>query len=88
MKKATSKLNNKALAALTLGMTLHLLAFPAASAPTYDNLPEGMTAERLTKLNDSTIEWDEIEDLVIYWNPTYTMYLNSAESNVSEMKAG
>jgi len=88
MKKATSKKNKKALAALTLGMTLHLLAFPAASAPTYDNLPEGMTAERLTMLNDSTIEWDEIEDLVIYWNPTYTMYLNSAESNLSEMKAG
>ena len=64
------------------------LCIPAKAAPTYDDLPEGMTAERLTQLNDAVIEWDEIEDLVVYWNPTYTRYFNAAQSNVTELRAG
>ncbi|MBQ4186343.1 MAG: hypothetical protein II642_00525, partial [Firmicutes bacterium] len=65
-----------------------LFSMPAAAAPAYDALPEGMTAERLTQLNDAVIEWDEISDLVIYWNPTYTRYLSSAQSSVSELRTG
>ena len=74
------------LSAIALGLAV--LCLPAQAAPTYDNLPEGMTAERLTQLNDATIEWDEIEDLVIYWNPTYTRYFDAAQSSLSEMRAG
>ena len=65
-----------------------LFSMPAAAAPAYDALPEGMTAERLTQLNDAVIEWDEISDLVIYWNPTYTRYLSSAQNSVSELRTG
>lgn len=59
-----------------------------AAAPSYDNLPEGMTAERLTQLNDAVIEWDEIGDLVRYWNPTYVRIHDSAMQSVEEMQAG
>ena len=81
------KLNTAVLLA-TSGLMLSAASFSSSAAPTYENLPEGMTAERLTQLNDNTIEWDEIEDLVVYWNPTYTRYYDSAQSSLAEMKAG
>lgn len=85
MKTGLYKMIRFPAAALTAAV---LFSMPAAAAPSYDALPEGMTAERLTQLNDAVIEWDEISDLVIYWNPTYTRYLSSAQSSVSELRTG
>ena len=85
MKKSLT--NTIKLLALSLSAGM-VMSVPALTAPTYDNLPEGMTAERLTQLNDAMIEWNEVEDLVIYWNPTYTRYLSSAQSSITEMRSG
>ncbi len=54
---------------------------PAAGA-----IPTGMSEERWAQLNDNVIEWDEVGDLVRYWNPTYTKIYNQADSNVAELR--
>ena len=58
--------------------------------PTMDpatiGIPAGMSAERYAQLNDSVIEWDEVEDLVVNWNPTYTKYFNQANASLTEMR--
>ncbi len=59
------------------------------AGPGYDPakgaIPEGMSEERWNRLNDNVIEWDEVGDLVRYWNPTYVKYFNQANSNITEM---
>ncbi|MDO4960271.1 MAG: hypothetical protein Q4E57_00220 [Eubacteriales bacterium] len=48
--------------------------------------PGGMSAERYAALCDNVIEWDEISDLITYWNPTYVKYYNQANSNIQELR--
>ena len=59
-----------------------LIAF---GAPPYDNIPEGLTEERYEQLCDDTVEWDEIEDLIRYFSPTYTSYQEQAMSAVDDL---
>lgn len=54
--------------------------------PALIGVPAGLTAERYAQLNDSVIEWDEVEDLVVNWNPTYVKYFNQANSSLNEMR--
>lgn len=49
------------------------VAFPALAAgpgQTEDPIPEGVTQEQWNRLNDQRIEFDELGDLVRYFNPT------------------
>ena len=57
----------------------------AFGAPPYDNIPEGLTEERYEQLCDDTVEWDEIEDLIRYFSPTYTSYQEQAMSAVDDL---
>lgn len=43
--------------------------------------------ETYARLMDNRIEWDEIENLVTFYNPTYRMYADSAETSVDELAA-
>lgn len=39
------------------------------------------------RLIDNTAEWDEIENLIKFYNPTYRLYADSAEQNADELSA-
>ncbi|WP_097002571.1 TolC family protein [Lacrimispora amygdalina] len=58
------------------------VAFPALAAgpgQTEDPIPEGVTQEQWNRLNDQRIEFDELGDLVRYFNPT----MKNAETSFS-----
>lgn len=61
------------------------------NGPTKDQstvgIPDGMSKETYSKLNDYVINWDEIPDLVEYRNPTYTKYYRQADDSVATMQA-
>ena len=59
---------------------IHVFAMPP-----YDNIPEGASEETWNRLQDNTIEYDEIGDLVQYFNPSYTMAMDSAGGNVETL---
>ena len=75
MKKKTVK---KALT-IALSAALSASAFISPLAvPPEDNIPEGVSEEEWARLQDNTIEYDEIGDLVQYFNPSYTQAMNTA----------
>lgn len=78
------KENGKFLAAV-IGCML-LMETPAYAIPPYDNIPAGMSAERYNELQDGTVSWDELNDLVTYYNPTYTKLYDSAMTSVNDME--
>ena len=41
--------------------------------------------EEYLRLMDQTVEWDEIQNLVTYFNPTYRIYADSAENTGNEL---
>jgi hypothetical protein len=49
-------------------------------------IPEGITAEQWSKLNDSNIEFGELSDLVRYFNPDLQNIVDSANSNLDNLK--
>lgn len=55
--------------------------FGAFGAPPLDNIPEGVSEERWESLNDNVIEYDELGDLVQYFNPAYTQAMDTADSS-------
>lgn len=58
----------KQAAALTLSALLTVLAaFPALAV----EKPADMDDATWARLQDNTLEYDEIENLVLYYNPTY-----------------
>lgn len=73
------------MAAAVLGCML-LMSTTAYAVPPYDNIPEGMTAERYQTLQDGTVAWDELDDLVRYYNPTYTKLYDSAMTSVNDIE--
>ena len=63
-------------------LTVAVLAGILFSAPVYAGGPgqfSEMEEAVYRKLQDDTAEWEEIPDLVKYYNPTYRMYAGSAE---------
>ena len=58
------------LVAVMLSITTAFPALAVGPAQTEDPIPEGVTQEQWSKLNDQTIEFDELGDLVRYFNPT------------------
>lgn len=44
--------------------------------------------EENARLMDHTVEWDEVETLVKYWNPTYCQYADTAEGFVNDLDSG
>lgn len=59
--------------AAVLGISAAVPAMPALAAvgpgQTEEPLPEGVTEEQWARLNDQTIDFDELSDLVRYFNP-------------------
>ncbi len=74
---------------MTVLLVSALLSSPltAFGAPPYDNIPEGLTEERYEQLCDDTVEWDEIEDLIRYFSPTYSSLLEQANSTLDDIQS-
>ena len=77
----------KTIAALLSGAMLMALPVPAFAIPPYDNLPEGMDQETYDRLNDGTAEWDEIGDLIRYYNPLYTSYMTEIDASMEDLES-
>lgn len=58
------------LLAAMLSITTALPVLAAGPGQTEDPIPEEVTQEQWSRLNDQTIEFDELGDLVRYFNPT------------------
>ena len=56
-------------------------AAPAYGMPPYDHIPEGCSEETWNRMQDDLVEWDEIGDLVQYYNPTYTAAFDVANES-------
>ena len=54
--------------------------------PPYDHIPEGCSEETWNRMQDDLIEWDEIGDLVQYYNPAYTQAFDAASGNVTTLQ--
>lgn len=61
-------------------------AAPAYGMPPYDHIPEGCSEETWNRMQDDLVEWDEIGDLVQYYNPMYTMVSDAAADTVEGMR--
>ena len=74
---------------MTVLLVSALLSSPLTvfGAPPYDNIPEGLTEERYEQLCDDTVEWDEIEDLIRYFSPTYSTLLEQANSTLDDIQS-
>ena len=64
-----------------------VLALPVYAMPPYDHIPEGCSEETWNRMQDNLIEWDEIGDLVQYYNPTYTKAFDAAQGNVTLLQS-
>ncbi|WAJ23497.1 TolC family protein [Lacrimispora xylanolytica] len=49
-------------------------------------IPEGITAEQWNGLNDNTIEFEELSNLVRYYNPDLQNLVNSINANVENLE--
>ena len=81
---------HKAAASALLACALMLSAAMPLSAyamPPYDHIPEGCSEETWYRMQDDLVEWDEIGDLVQYYNPTYTKAFDSAQGNVTLLQS-
>ena len=58
-----------------------------AAAVNTSGAPDGMSEEDYARLCDSTIEWDEIDNIIKYRNPTYKMYSARVDESIGSMKA-
>lgn len=72
-------------AALVISLTV-----PAYGAlgpgDTGNEIPEGVTQEQWDRLNDQTIEFDELSNLVKYFNPDYLNVADSAGNELSNQQ--
>lgn len=72
---------------LTIGILSVMLAVPvtvssfAAGPGQFASLDD----ETYARLTDNKAEWDEIENLVTYYNPTYRMYADSVEATNDDL---
>ena len=49
-------------------------------------IPEGITTEQWNHLNDNTIEFEELSNLVRYYNPDLQNLVNSINANVENLE--
>lgn len=77
--------NKIAVCLLALSMSMAAAA-PAFAMPPYDHIPEGCSEETWYRMQDDLIEWDEIGDLVQYYNPAYTQAFDSQYGNVISLQ--
>ena len=75
-----------AAAALAALVSAGLFVQPAAAAAGPTEIPEGYTKEQYAGISDSSVGWDEIEDRIICFNPTYRMYYEYAMSSVNDIR--
>ncbi len=73
--------------AVSLALTAALPVYGAAGpGSTSIAIPDGMGEETWSKLNDQTIEFDELSDLVRYFNPDVKNIADSAGNELSNQK--
>lgn len=73
----------KQAAALTLSVLLTVsAAFPALAV----EKPADMDDATWARLQDNTLEYDEIENLVLYYNPTYRQVVDTIEVQLDPLK--
>lgn len=69
--------------ALTLSVLLTVsAAFPALAV----EKPADMDDATWARLQDNTLEYDEIENLVLYYNPTYRQVVDTIEVQLDPLK--
>lgn len=79
---------------ITLAMTIVAViavpaAFPAYGAgpgQTDEIIPDGVTEDQWVKLNDQTVEFDELSDLVRYFNPDVQNITQSISNSISDFQ--
>lgn len=59
----------------------------AYAMPPNDHIPEGCSEETWNRMQDNLIEWDEIGDLVQYYNPAYTSAFGTADSSAVTLES-
>ena len=59
----------------------------AASDSLFSQIPDDISKEDYERLSDNTIEWDEIENIIKYRNPTYKTYSAQVDEAIGNMKA-
>ena len=64
-----------------------VMVLPVYAMPPYDHIPEGCSEETWNRMQDNLVEWDEIGDLVQYYNPAYTKAFDSAQGNVTLLQS-
>ncbi len=73
--------------AVTLTLTAALPVYGAAGpGSTSITIPDGMGEETWNRLNDQTIEFDELSDLVRYFNPDFKNIADSAGNELSNQQ--
>ena len=73
--------------AVTLTLTVALPVYGAAGpGSTGTAIPDGMTEETWNRLNDQTIEFDELSNLVRYFNPDVQNIADSAGNELSNQQ--
>ncbi|MEY8356023.1 hypothetical protein AALB39_22065 [Lachnospiraceae bacterium 54-53] len=53
---------------------------------TEDPIPDGVTQEKWVRLNDQSIEFNELEDLVRYYNPDMQNTVDTIQNSIGNMK--
>lgn len=71
---------------MPLLLTLILTAFPAVSCVWAAEKPADMDEAVWARLQDNRLEYDEIENLVEYYNPTYLQTVANIEVNLQPMR--
>lgn len=70
---------------LTFLTLITILIFTMTAAAQGPGQFSSFTDEEYARLMDNTIEWDEIQNLVTYFNPTYRMYADSTDSQKADL---
>ena len=70
--------------ALASVLSTALLSVTVMATP-FDGVPDGMDAQTYELLKDNVMEWNEIEDRVRYFNPSYVMAYNMVSSYYDDL---
>lgn len=75
-------------AAIVAALTIYTVfpAFAAGPGQTADPKPEEVTQEQWNRLNDQTIDFDELPDLVKYFNPNIQNITQNIDVSLDDMK--
>ena len=74
----------------TLGVVLTMLtsitAYAAGPGEEENPIPEGVSQEQWNRLNDQTIEFDELSDLITYFNPNMKNTSDTINNSIGDLE--